>query len=96
MKTSSRDLIPSLVSLGNGKYHFNFNIAAIQDGYECDTVEVSSISYDDLVNALIRLKYSSSNEFSIHRQKDSKPLEWANYNTHCEAVKTIVKNALNL
>jgi hypothetical protein len=96
MKTNSKDLIPALVDLGNGKYHFNFNVVAISDGYECDTVEVASPGYDDIVNAIIRQRYTASNEFSIHRQKDSKPAEWADYNTYCESVKTLVKTGLNI
>lgn len=94
MKTNSKDIPQTLLPLGNGRYHFNYNVVSVPDGYDCDTVEVGSSNYDDIVNAIIREKYSSPNEFAIHRQKDSKPTEWAEYNNFCESVKSLVKNIL--
>ena len=47
---------------------------------------------DQKISALIREKYSQDAEFAILRQKDSKPEEYAEYNTYCEECKTKVKS----
>lgn len=51
--------------------------------------------YDDLVNAEIRKRYSESQEFSILRQKDEKPVEYAEYFRFCEECKTLVQGKLS-
>ena len=50
--------------------------------------------YDDLVNAEIRKRYSESQEFSILRQKDEKPTEYAEYFQYCEQCKALVKSKI--
>ena len=47
---------------------------------------------DQKISTLIREKYSQDAEFAILRQKDSKPEEYAEYNTYCEECKTKVKS----
>ena len=47
--------------------------------------------YDELVNDLIRKRYSISQEFAILRQKEEKPEEYAAYFAYCEECKELVK-----
>ena len=47
--------------------------------------------YDEAVNTEIRKRYTDSQEFSILRQKDEKPEEYAEYYAYCEACKNFVK-----
>lgn len=55
-----------------------------------------SISYDEAVDAEIRKRYSVSQEFSILRQKDEKPVEYAEYYVYCEQCKAYVKEKQSL
>lgn len=50
-----------------------------------------SVSYDDAVDSEIRKRYTVSQEFSILRQKDEKPEEYAAYYAYCEECKAFVK-----
>lgn len=50
-----------------------------------------SVDYGEAVNAKIRERYSESQEFSILRQKDDKPEEYAEYYAFCEECKATVK-----
>ena len=50
-----------------------------------------AVDYDEAVHARIRDRYSESQEFSILRQRDEKPEEYAAYYTYCEECKAFVK-----
>ena len=52
------------------------------------------MDYGDLVESLIRRKYSLSEELAILRQRDSKPDEFAEYNAYAEQCKAKAKNIL--
>ena len=52
------------------------------------------ISYSALVSRMIRRKYSINDELAILRQRDSKPDEFAEYNTYCEQCKTKAKSLI--
>lgn len=53
--------------------------------------------YDELIEYLIRQKYHTpSKELAIQRQRDSKPLEFQEYNAYCERCKAYAKELLNL
>lgn len=54
-----------------------------------------SIPYDEAVNARIRERYTESQEFSILRQRDEKPDEYAEYYAYCEECKAYVKEMKN-
>lgn len=54
------------------------------------------IDYDAEVNRLIRQKYTASQEFSILRQRDEKPEEFAEYNEYCEWCKSEIKRIYDL
>ena len=52
----------------------------------------SNITYDDLVNGMVRDKYSESAEFAILRKAiNSVTSEYAEYNTFVEECKTLAK-----
>lgn len=55
------------------------------------TAEETQAAYEEYVNALIREKYTLSQELAILRQKDSKPEEYAAYNAYCEMCKIEAK-----
>lgn len=50
--------------------------------------------YGELVERLIREKYSVSAELAILRQRDEKPTEFAEYNTYAEQCKKKAKTIL--
>ncbi|MBO5262086.1 MAG: hypothetical protein J6B45_03470 [Clostridia bacterium] len=65
-------------------------IARARDAYpgELDIVEkVESLPYKDRVIARIRAVYSVDDEIAIIRQRDTKPLEFEEYNKFVEQVK---------
>lgn len=51
----------------------------------------ANIPYEDAVNAEIRKRYTESAEFSLLRQKEEKPEEYAEYYAYCEECKQFVK-----
>lgn len=52
----------------------------------------SNISYDDLVNGMVRDKYSESEEFAILRKAiNSVTSEYVEYNAYVEECKTLAK-----
>ena len=56
----------------------------------------ANVNYDDAVNDEIRKRYSASQEFAIHRQKEEKPQEYAEYYAYCEQCKAYVKEKKEL
>ena len=56
----------------------------------------NTIEYPQLVENKIRTKYSVSAELAILRQRNSKPEEFATYNSFCELCKAEAKNELNI
>jgi hypothetical protein len=53
-------------------------------------------SYDEAVDAEIRKRYTASQEFAILRQRDEKPVEYAEYYVYCEQCKAYVKEKQSL
>lgn len=60
------------------------------------TAEEKQAAYENAVNALIREKYTLSQELAILRQRDSKPEEYAAYNAYCEDCKAQAKAKYNI
>lgn len=58
---------------------------------EINSAKYNEISYEETVVALIRERYSLDDELAIHRQKDTKPDEWQEYNAFCEECKAKAK-----
>lgn len=60
--------------------------------------EVDSKSFDELYESLIirkiRAKYTVNQELAILRQRDAKPVEFAEYNAYVERCKAEVKAEL--
>lgn len=59
------------------------------------TAEETQAAYEEYVNALIREKYTLSQELAILRQRNTKPEEYATYNAYCEECKAIAKTRYN-
>lgn len=96
MKTTYNERPEAIVPVGRGKYYVNMDITEVQpteeEGqvmYEADYVETQGRpTYPMVVEALIRERYTVSDELAIHRQRDTKPDEFADYNAFCEGCKT--------
>ena len=52
--------------------------------------------YPELVEHLIRQRYTISQELAIHRQRDTKVAEFNEYNTYCESCKAEAKRSLKM
>jgi hypothetical protein len=63
---------------------------------ECERQYWQTITYDDAVDAEIRKRYTVSQEFAILRQRDEKPVEYAEYYVYCEQCKAYVKEKQSL
>ena len=103
MKTNSDVKPKQIYPLGDGTFHFNYNIEEVtvenEEGKEtksfiCDTVHVSKVDYGTIVSAMIAEKYSLIEEIAINRQRDSKYQEFQQYFDYCESCKNIARNAL--
>lgn len=75
----------------------NYNIVESKDEYgnkyDCDQIIVNNpISYKDIVVALIRTKYSLSDELGILRQANKKKGEFEEYNSFVEECKILAKD----
>jgi len=101
---SSDDKPAEVENLFSGRHDVNLNIkeTSFTDpqtgeahvGYTFDCYRVKSMSTEEgeIVNCLVRKKYKTdSEEFSLIRQKDTKPDEYAAYNTYCEECKALGK-----
>lgn len=104
MKTNSDHRPESLLDLGDGSWHFNYNIQEIEvndesgarTAFEYDTVHIRDNRYESIVVAMIRERYTIDEELSIQRQRDEKTGEFQEYFDYCEECKTIVKQGLAL
>ena len=52
---------------------------------------VPEMPYNERVNALIRQRYSLSEELAVLRQRDTKPAEYSEYFAYAEACKAKAK-----
>lgn len=52
--------------------------------------------YPELVEELIRQRYTISQELAIHRQRDTKPTQFEEYNSYCEECKAEAKRLLGM
>ena len=60
-----------------------------------DVPKFTDAEYSERVIALIRERYSDSEELSILRQRDEKPTQFAEYYAFCEECKNRAKADLN-
>lgn len=99
MKTNSDHSPVALLDLGDGSYHFNYNIheveindeSAKRTAFEYDTVHVRDDRYETIVAAMIREKYTIDEELSIQRQRNEKPAKFQAYFDYCEQCKIEAK-----
>ena len=54
--------------------------------------EISSIPYEQRVEARIRERYTLGQELALQRQREDKPEEFAEYYAYCEKVKAEERN----
>lgn len=65
-------------------YEYEETPEATEDGMETSTVPMD---YGEMVNGLIRRKYTLSEELAILRQRDTKAEEFEAYNAYAESCK---------
>lgn len=99
MKTIGKEIVAAegkwLHRIGTEAY-FKRAIVGTADIEEVDEVpKYTDAEYSERVNALIRERYSDSEELSILRQRDEKPTQFAEYYTYCEECKKRAKAALS-
>ena len=65
---------------------------------ECTSVDngYAPADYGNVVEELIRQRYSISQELAIQRQKDAKPEEYIEYYNYCEKCKIEAKRLCNM
>lgn len=83
----------------NNHVVINYNIVEDEDQngvfYKCDQVVVEiPLIYEKLVESLIRTKYTISDELALLRQKETKLLEFNEYNNFVENCKSIAKTII--
>ena len=101
MRTNSNVRPKQIYPLGDDTYHFNYNIEEVIDeegnkSFNCDTIHVRDISYDNLVSKMIAEKYPIDKELALHRQREIKMEDFQEYFDYCEECKTIAREALEL
>lgn len=94
----SRYNIPpqSIEEISEGQFYVNMGVREVTEEdmtlYECDQVRIAGRpTYGATVEALIRERYSVSDELALHRQKEDKPVEFLEYNTFCEHCKDLAR-----
>lgn len=65
------------------------------DKYNTRKQKENVISYEQLVVSKIRERYTIDQELAILRQRDTKPEEFAEYNSYVEQCKTEAKEVVN-
>lgn len=74
---------------------FNVDLTFSFEKYNARKQKENSINYEQLVISKIREKYTIDQELAILRQRDTKPEEFAEYNTYVEQCKTESKEVAN-
>lgn len=63
------------------------------DVYTADEIDIEApLTYNKVVEALIRERYSVSDELAVLRQQASKPEEFKAYNDYAEECKTLARS----
>lgn len=88
-------------NIGCGKFYVNTNIEEVEreleDGttvteWECDQVTIQGTpTYEKVVVAMIREKYSENDELALLRQQAAKSEEFTEFYAYCEECKTLAK-----
>ena len=98
MKSSSNIAPKTTEYLGNGKYHYNYNVVQSEvDRFDYNQVVVKGEpTYESTVAAIIRERYTVDEEMAIQRKgiADNSNQEFVDYNSFVEEVKAMVKEDL--
>lgn len=70
---------------------FNQDLSFSIDKYKSRKETEAKIEYENKIVSLIRKKYNINQELAILRQRDTKPLEFEEYNAYVEQCKEQVK-----
>ena len=73
---------------------FNEDLTFSIEKYNARKQAIANDEYENKIVALIRQKYNVNQELAILRQRDTKPLEFEEYNAYVEQCKEQVKNEL--
>lgn len=73
---------------------FNDDLTFSVEKYNARKQAIANEEYENKIVALIRQKYNVNQELAILRQRDTKPLEFEEYNAYVEQCKEQVKNEL--
>ena len=101
MRAQSDNRPETIQDIGNGNYYVNMDIHEVRnempsgDGetqthvtYEYESVRIIGYpTYGATVEALIRERYTESDELAIQRQRDTKPEKFTEYDNFCEECK---------
>ena len=101
MKSSSNIKPDHVVYIGNGKWHYNYNVAQTEvDGetrYDYEQVILKGKpTYESTVAAIVRDRYTVDAEMAIQRKgiADNSNQEFVDYNAFVESIKDMVKEDL--
>ena len=98
MKSSSNIAPKTTEYLGNGKYHYNYNVVQSEvDRFDYNQITVKGKpTYESTVAAIVRDRYTVDAEMAIQRKgiADNSNQEFAEYNAFVEEIKAMVKEDL--
>lgn len=92
-KSFSTTLPEKVAKYDHSHVILSYNIVAVEAtedrdaGFEFDTLIVSKAEKGSIVEAIVRRRYSISDELGIQRQRSSKETEFYEYNEFVEAAK---------
>ena len=78
------------------RYNYQFVNGEVVEIAEQDKPTYHPYTYAQLVELKIRTRYTVSDELALLRQRDTKPLEFAEYNAYCEQCKAEAKTELGI
>ena len=76
-------------------FDFNDDLTFSVEKYNARKQAIANEEYENKIVSLIRKKYNINQELAILRQRDTKPLEFKEYNAYVEQCKEQVKNVHN-
>ena len=79
-----------------GRYNYQFVNGEVVEIAEQDKPAYHPYAYEQLVELKIRTRYTVSDELALLSQRDSKPLEFAEYNDFCEQCKAEARQEIGL
>lgn len=79
-----------------GRYNYKLVNGEVVEIAEQDKPVYHPYTYEQLVELKIRTRYTISDELALLRQRDTKPLEFAEYNAYCEQCKAEAKTELGI